>query len=286
MWIVLLAAASVALVTPWLALYWLHNRGGIRALRLPLHRWRQPSMRLGALAAIAAAVTLIWHGDWDLSATVLPLVGVVLLSTVYARLFQLLSPRPASLLVPADESDVGPGDHVAVLEEGGAVPLAWLALMHTARRREVVVVHGRAPRSLLAVYSADYKPIAAVLPHPGGFEIGAVGRLWDGVTGVALDKKSDLPRAPVGLCTHAAWRQAWPDAPLLGPAEGLPRLSFPEAVLVRLRSSAKDDNRWGKVADGRWVGLEDADLDVCSRPDGVAYYLGWRSARERGIPGA
>ncbi len=286
MWTVLLASASVALVTPWLALYWLHNRGGIRRLRVLLHRWRQPSMRLGALLAIAVAFSASWHANVELLSTAGPLLLVVLLSMAYARFFQLLIPRPASLLVPVEQGDLGADALVAVLEEGSAVPLPWLALMHTGRRRETVLVHGRAPRSLLALRSPDYLPIAAVLPHPGGFEIGAVGRLWDGATGVALDNAEDLPRAPVGLCTLSAWRRAWPDAPLLGPAEGLPRALLPDTVLVPLRSSGGAENRWGRVVQGRWQELAEGELAVCPELSADLYYLAWRAAQERGIEGA
>jgi len=282
-WIVLLACASVLLVTPWVALYWLHNRGGIRRLRVLLHRWRASSMRLGALAAIAAAFAVTWRAEMSLLAVVGPLVGVTLLSLLYARLFQMLAPRPASLLVPVESHDLGPERQVAVLEEGSAVPLDWLAMMHTGRRREIVIVHGFAPRSLLAVHSPDYLPIAAVLPHPGGFEIGAAGRIWDGATGAALDQKADLTRAPVGLSTLAAWRDKWPDAPLLGPAEGLPQAPLPDTVLVPLRSSADDENRWGRVVQGRWTALNEEDLSTCPTPAGDAFYLGWRGARDRGF---
>lgn len=283
MWIVLLAAASAIFITPWVVVFWLHNRGGVRRLRVPLHRWRRLAMRLGALMAIAAAVALIWRDDAALYAAVVPLLSVALLSLLYARLFQLLQPRPAPLLVPVDAAGLDPDALVAVLAEGNAVPLSWLALTHTARRHETVLVHGTAPLTLLAVHSPDYKPIAAVLPHPGGFEIGAVGRIWDGATGQALDGKDDLARLPVGLCRLRAWRAANPEGAVLGPAQGLPATAVPDAVLLPLRGSDEPDNRWGTVAGGRWQPLHEACLDACCEPAGDRFYLAERAARDRDI---
>ena len=286
MWIVLLAAASVLLIAPWVVLFWLHNRGGVRRLRVPLHRWRQASTRLGALAAIVAVFALTWRGDAALIIAAAPMLTISLLALVYGRLFQLLVPRPAPLLVPMEGPAVAPEALVAVLAEGNAVPLAWLARTHTARRHETVLIHGTAPRTLLAVHSPDYLPIAAVLPHPGGFEIGALGRLWDGATGKALDGSDDLARLPTGLCTFAAWRAVHPEGALLGPAQGLPTSRLPDTVLLPLRGMDEADNRWGMVVSGRWRALEAADLATCPDLTEDRFYLAERAARERQIAGS
>lgn len=286
MWIVLLAAASVLFIAPWVVLFWLHNRGGVRRLRLPLHRWRRVSMRLGAAAAIIASFALTWRAETSQIVAAAPLVAVSLLALIYSRLFQLLVPRPAPLLVPQEGAVLAPDDLVAVLAEGNAVPLSWLTRTHTARRHETVLIHGTAPRTLLAVHSPDYLPIAAVLPHPGGFEIGAMGRLWDGATGRALDGKADLARLPVGLCSHAAWRQAHPRCALLGPAQGLPTSPLPDTILLPLRGLGEADNRWGVVLEGRWRPLATGSLATCPELSGDRFYLAERAARERQITGS
>lgn len=291
MYSVILAALAALLTTPWVVIHWLHSRGRVAGMRALIHRWRRRSMSLGALCALASVGLVLYRQDMHLFEPVAPLVAVAALAMLYARLFQFLRPRPAPLMVPVEDDALDPAELVAVLPEGSAITMEWLATMRTARRREVVVVHCRMPRSLLAVHSPDYKPIAAVLPHSSGFEIGAAGRLWDGVSGQALDGKAALERAPVALCTARAWREAFPEGPLLGPAGGLPATLKHDAVLVPPPGSGAGDDQWGAVEGGRWRELSAAQLDEAPQVHegaltGDRYFLSRRAARARYIDGA
>jgi hypothetical protein len=210
------------------------------------------------------------------------LAGISVLALLHARMRQWLLPRPAPLLVPV-EVELAPDTLVAVLAEGAAIALPWLARLRTARRRETVVVHCALARSLMAVHSEDYAPIAAVLPHRTGFEIGANGLFWDGVTGESLDGGQSLTRVPVVVCRYAAWRSAHPDRPLLAPAGGPPSPSRKRKVLLPDARGVDDGQRLGWVEQGRWRALEAEDLSRCQPVDKSIYYLSRWAAIARGL---
>ena len=279
---VVLSTLGALLTLPWVGLYWLYTLAGWRVGRGLLRRWRRGSMRLGALVALAGPMWALYRGEADLLPLVGVLAGVSVLALLNARTRQWLVPRPAPLLVPV-EVEVAPQTPVAVLSEGAAIPLPWLAKLRTARRRETVLVHCALSRSLMAVHSEDYAPIAAVLPHATGFEIGANGCYWDGVTGQTLDGGESLSRVPVAVCSHAAWRAAHPDEPLLAPAGGPPSPSRKRRVLLPAARNVDDGQRLGRVNDDRWRALESAELARCDPFDEPVYYLSRWAAIARGL---
>lgn len=225
--------------------YWAYTLGGVDALAPLMRQTRQRVVALGCLlsglALLGDGLSLMGAGPVVIAA---PLMA-------YAVRRQWLFPKTAPRLA-STEMMPRPEDLVAVLPDGNAVALRWLAKLRTARVENLLLVHCGLSRSL-AAFRAPSGDVAAVLPHPTGFLIGTRTRTWDGVDGLATDGGSSLEAVPIRLMTQAAWRLRWPSAGLMAPvgATSLPPIDsrFPRLPGAR---GVPDPLAWGRVSAGRW----------------------------------
>ncbi len=269
----ILAWAGAAMVASGVVAYWAYTLGGVGALAPLLRRKRQ---LLTVSGIVIAGFGLLGHG-----VSVAALLPIAVAGSLfgYAERRQWLFPATAPRFSVQDGA-LDPAALVAVLPDGGAVPVRWAGKKRTIRIGDSLLVHCGLARSL-TLFEAPPDPIAAVLPHPTGFWIGTAAQTWDGVDGTA-EGGSPLVRKPLGLCTAGAWRAEYPEASWYGPADGepLPPDSH-RTPLVPGARGVQDPLAWGRVQSERWT---EADTDVCpAQTQSPVYYLGRWAALRRGL---
>ncbi len=275
---------------PWLALapvvlYVLYTLFDWHELQLVVDpRVRMVLFGVAAGGGLAIVITAEPHVPWPVAAALsVLLVG---LPFAFALQRQWLVPRRAArnAIAPVPPSD---DELVAVLPNGRAVAVVWLERPRTVIIDRWCLVHCGLARSLSVFTSPAAARPRAWLPHRSGFWVRGPTSLWDGVDGRDKAGKPAVERQPVGLCTHAAWQAAHPDARLLRPLPFVePRP--PRKVLVKGARGVVDAMRWGVVEHDTWRPLTDADLAICPDVSDSApprYYLARWAARVRGLPG-
>lgn len=282
----LLAAGTVA--------YWLYTFAGAAWLFPHLRRRRQAASVLGLVLVVAGAATVAAERPEVLATAGL---GLALFGYQWRR--QWLWPLPARPLL-AFTGTLPPGTCLAVLPDGRATPVAWLAQARVAVTADGVgLVHCSLARSLLAVAVPSGGQLAAELPTDTGFSLTGGGRRWDGVDGAGLDGHPDLARLPLLLLPKAAWRERYPLGQLLIPKGVSPdRLALRTAPPKLPGTDVPQAMAWGVVADGTWRPLAawtDADPltwqgvggsreGVCDSAATAGYHLAWWAAHRRRIP--
>ncbi|HCP47778.1 MAG TPA: hypothetical protein DIU15_17185 [Deltaproteobacteria bacterium] len=282
----------------WVALYWAYTLLGAEFIAPWLGARRRTAFSAG-LVLLSVGILFVRQtrgveGLLDPGTVIPSFLG--LLCFFYARKNQWLVPRPAAQLV-ADQSGATVCDLVAVLANGHAVPLAVMRRARTAVTSDLLIVHCGLSRSLAAFHRPQQERPAAILPHPTGFTVGVDGRRWDGVDGRASVGETDLQPRWIGLCSQAAWRDRHPHGELLVPEGagpgGLTRAD--RTPLVPGARSVDDPSCWGRVSDGRWLALSDADLERCPAPQPgsspTRYIARWAATQRNlklgdGTPGA
>lgn len=268
------AILGVLLTGAGVTAYWAYTLLGVTVLAPLLKRVRQIAMLTGGALGAVAGIGGVASGDlWTIAPASIALVllgyslrNQWLLPTQAAG--AVAGPRPAEL----DDDDV-----VAILPDGRALPLRWARRRRTVRCGQAVVVHCSLARSV-AAFDAPAAGLAAVLPHPTGFQVAASGRTWDGVDGTALDGGAPLTPMALGLSTVSAWEREFPGGELWLPASGPLPAERTVTPLVPGARGVTDAMAWGRVEDGCWTAQE---LDV--EPEIRGRYLARWAAVRRGI---
>lgn len=213
---------------------------------------------------------------------------IVLACLSFASWRQWLWPRPARAAAALGDALDGAA-LVAVVPGGDALSIDALARRRALRVGPWTVVHCSLARSL-SVFRSSSAPalLSPSLPLASGFEVTAGGRRWDGADGRARDGGAHLVRGGIALCTHAAWRQAFPRATLHGDRSAAAiradRVPVPRVQAAR---GVAEPMELGVVRAGTWVPLSPHELERCPSWAGAAIgdevYLSRWAARARGL---
>jgi len=281
-----LSTAAALWMLGWVSLYWAYTLLGMGRLEALLGRPRRVAFS-GGLVVLTAGILVVRQSqgvqgilDWS---TLVP-AAFGLAAFFYARNNQWLFPRAAARLAAGDPgSCVDP--LVAVLPDGNAISLGVLRRVRTAVTKDLLIVHCGLSRSLAAFDRPQQHRPAAVLPHPTGFTLGVDDQRWDGVDGRATNHDEHLATRWVGICSLEAWQARHPDGLLLVPegssaAASTARERTPVIPGARAIHAPSD---WGRVDDGHWLPLSNAELQQCPEPTtrSQSRYLARWAAAER-----
>lgn len=257
-----------------MAAYWGYTLGGLDPLAPLLGRPRQIAVGAGT------GLALLGLGLDGGLPTGLAFAVPALALAAYSVRNQWLLPRSAPVF-GVGAAGLPPDDLVVVLPSGDALSVRWAARLRTVRCGDALVVHCGLARSLTVYAAPDGPPLAAVLPHRAGFDVGSERGRWDGVDGAARDGGRPLERLPSTLCSHRRWTERWPDRGLYGPPTAEPAPPPLERTpRVPGARGVQDAMRWGRVDGDVWTPLREGDRDPRSPAD---YHLARWAAQSRGL---
>lgn len=258
-----LAWLGAALALASVALYYAYAWGGVAALE----PWMRAPRRLAfALAVVLVAPAIFARGGpyGGAGRAGWPVVTVVVsLGWAWSRQWLALAAARELHAVPRErERALSPSAPVVVLPGGDAALLAGLGRRRVARVAGGVLARCALARSL-AFFPTEL-PLRPSVPLAAGFEVSAGGRRFDALDGRGRDGGAALARAPLALCTLAAWRERFP-ARALWAARAAPDGALEREPVARTVASrgVADAGALGVVRAGRWSAVAAHDLERC-----------------------